>query len=127
MPVFGVVDPFAQVLSLFAGAELGALVGNVGIDIPVQQDRPAFAEHLPDLRGRIPAVFRKKQGDELRMDAPDRAETAAQELADQSAIDRCVIAGEMDVFQSGADTSEVFSEQSDLGGFAGSVQALQYD
>ena len=73
------------------------------------------------------AVFREKQGDQLRVDAFDGAEAATQEFPDQLAVNGGVVAREMDVFQAGADRLEIFPEQFDLGGLARSVQAFQYD
>ena len=127
MPVLGVVDPLAQVLRFAVGGELGALVGDIGIDVAVQKDRPAGTQPGADLRRRIVPVFGKEQGHQLRVDALDGAESAAQELADEPAVDRGVIAREMDVFERRADSGEVFSEHTDLGGLAGAVQAFYHD
>ena len=81
MAVFGVVDPFPKGLPLVRIRQFGALVGNVGIDIAVQQDRLSGGKAFEQLRGSIVPVFGIQESDQLRMDRIDIPEAAAQELA----------------------------------------------
>ena len=121
--VFGVQDPATQLLALFGIREFGALVGDVRIDVTVEQNGLSGIEGSPHLRHGAVAVFSKKQGDQLRVHGTNRAEATLQETADQIAVDGGVIAGEMDVFEP-APFLEPGLEPRHLGGFSGPVKSF---
>ena len=121
---FGVDDPFAKRLALLRPVQFGALIGDVGVHIPVQKERPSGTEAFPHLRRGAMPVFGIQQGHQLRMDRIQGAETATQEFSDQFSIDRGVIAWEMDVLQRPQTLFQILFEPADLGRFTRSVQAF---
>ena len=124
---FRVEDPVAEADALRPLGKFRALVGDVGIDVAVQEDDLAGVEGLAHERGRPVAVLREEQGHELRMYGVDAAELALEETADEVAVHRGVVAREMDVLQFPAALGEVFLQFLDLGGLPRPVQALQHD
>ena len=124
--VFRAENPFAQRFRFLCIGGLGALVGDIGIDIPVQQDGFSGGERFADGVSSPPAVLGVQQGHQLRMHGVDGAEASAEKLADEVAVHRRVIAREMDVLQA-AKPLQVFPEAADLRGFARAVQTFQDD
>ena len=123
---FRIDDPFAKCLTLLRPFHLGTLVGDVGINVPVQQKRPSGSQAFPHLRGGAMPVLGIQQRHQLRMDRIQGTETATQEFSDQFAVDRGVIAREMDVLQRSQTLFQILFEPADLGRFSLSVQAF-YD
>ena len=78
-PEFGIEDPLSELFHLIGIGQLCALVGDIGIDIPVQKDRSPIIEGLFQLRGRPVTVFGKEEGDQLGMDPVVAAEISAKE------------------------------------------------
>ena len=125
--VFGVEYPGPELLRLPVVGEFRALVGDVGVDVPVEQHRPSGLHGRAYLRCGRPPVFGEQQRHELRMHGVVGSEVSSEELADEPAVDRGVVAGEVDVLHIRGDAFKVFPEYSDLGGFSRSVQAFQHD
>ena len=81
-------DPVAQADALLAMGKFRTLVGDVGIDVAVQEDDLAGVERRTHRGCGTVAVLREKQGNELRMHGVDAAELALEEAADEVAVHR---------------------------------------
>ena len=73
------------------------------------------------------AVFGKKEGDQLRMHLIVGPEVSTQETGNKVSVDRSLITGKMNVFQTAAALQQIFFQQCDLGGFSRPVQSFKYD
>ena len=108
--VFCVEDPVPQASGLVGILELGALVGDVRVHIPVEEHGAAAGELFLHSRSGSMAVFCEEKGNELRMDRLVGAEVSAEETADEVAVDRGVIAREMYVFKLSENAFQIASE-----------------
>ena len=108
--VFCVEDPVPQASGLVGILELGALVGDVRVHIPVEEHGAAGGELFLHSRSGSMAVFREEKGHELRMDRLVGAEVSAEETAYEVAVDRGVIAREMYVFKLSENAFQIASE-----------------
>ena len=117
--------PFSQVRGFFRIGKLGALIGNVGIDIPVEEHRRTSAQGLFHLRCGTVSVFGKKEGHQLRVNLLHGAEITPKETADQIPIDRSVVAREMDVAEGLATALKISFQSLDLGGLPCPVKAFE--
>ena len=97
--IFGPQDPFFQGNGFLRGRELRALKGNVGIHIPVQQDRPSLLKPAADKGRGVPAVLREEQGHYHRMHLVHTAELPPEEAGYHVPDHRSVEAGKMQVFR----------------------------
>ena len=125
--VLRVENPVPELLTLLIPGQLGALVGNVGIHVAVQQDGFPLPERLLHERRRPVTVFRKQKGHQLGVHGVIGAKIPPQETGNEVSVDRGVITGEMDVFQSPLALNQIFFEPLDLGGFARPVKSFEYN
>ena len=123
--IFRLQDPFSQVRGFFRIGKLGALIGNVGIDIPVEEHRRTSAQGLFHLRRGTMSVFGEKEGHQLRVNLLHGAEVTPKETADQIPIDRSVVAREMDVAEGLATALKISFQSLDLGGLPCPVKAFE--
>ena len=123
--IFRRQDPFSQVRGFFRIGKLGALIGNIGIDIPVEEHRRTSAQGLFHLRCGTMSVFGEKEGHQLRVNLLHGAEITPKETADQIPIDRSVVAREMDVAESLAAALKISFQSLDLGGLPCPVKAFE--
>lgn len=121
--IFCIQDPFAELFPLPRIRQLRTLVGDIRIDVTVQQNGLSRGESRLHLRYRTMPVFCEKQGYQLRMYGIDGAEASLKETADQVPVNGGVIAGEMDVFEP-APFLEPGLEPCHLGGFPGPVKSF---
>ena len=125
--VLGMEDPVPEGIPPGAFGQFGALVGDIGVHIAVQQNRFALLQSLLDARARAVTVFGKKEGDQLRMHLIVGPEVSAKETGNEVSVDRSLITGKMNVFQTAAALQQIFFQQCDLGGFSRPVQSFKYD
>lgn len=123
--IFRLQDPFSQVRGFFRIGKLGTLIGDVGIDIPVEEHRRTSAQGLFHLRRGTMSVFGEKKGHQLRMNLLHGAEVTPKETADQIPIDRSVVAREMDVAEGLATALKISFQSLDLGGLPCPVKAFE--
>ena len=107
--------------------QLGALVGDVRVDVAVEDDGIAGGEPLPDLGCRLGAVARKEERHQIGVHRLHAAEFAAQEAGDEFAVDRRIEAREVHVTALHAALGKELAQQGYLGRFPGAVQTFEYD
>ena len=96
--IFGPENPIPQAFPFLRGREFGALVGDVGVNITVQQDGLSAFQRGADLRGRPVTVLCEQQSYQLRVHPLDGTEIPPQKTADKVSVNGGVIPGEVDVF-----------------------------
>ena len=125
MTVFQIDDPVAQFPPGLRIGNLGALVGHVGIDIPVQYHAFPLRQPAPDRRSRIGPVAGVQQRHDIGIDPVDSAELAPQKAGDQLSVHGRVETREVKVFVPDAPRGEHLLQTVNLGGLSGPVEAFQ--
>ena len=100
--VLGVENPVPEPAALLQILQLGALVGDVGIDVAVQQDGLSPGERLPHSGGGPVPVFGKQKRHQLGVHCLYAAELSFQETGNEVSVDGGLVARKMNVFQRSA-------------------------
>ena len=104
------------------------MVGDVGVDVAVDDHHFAAVEPAADHRGCLLPVAGVEQGDEIGVDLIQSAELAAQKTGDELAVQGGVEPRKVEVFDV---LAVAFFEQTahefHLGGFACAVEAFDND
>ena len=125
MPILEIDNPLPQPLAVGRIVNLRTLVTHIGIDIAVDDHEFTRFEPTADHRGGFGTVARINQRHKVRVDLIERPQFAAQETCDQFAVNRCVETREMKVFICEPLGGKPLLQHSDLGGFAGPVEAFE--
>ena len=107
-PVLHIENPLSQPLSLLRIREFGALIGDIRIDIPVQQDHLSFCQFgLYLIRSGVP-VLGEQKCHELWVHGIVRTKLATQESRYQVSVDRRLVTWKMYVLQLATPGCQIF-------------------